>query len=91
MFSNGSDSSISLVTVIPSFTISGAPNFFSNKTLRPLGPRVTRTASARALTPASSARRDSSSKETILAIRLPLKASLLAIHLVNLALKGEEC
>ena len=60
MFSNGSSSSISLAMVTPSLVISGAPNFLSSTTLRPLGPRVTFTVSARTLTPASSALRASS-------------------------------
>src|SRR2546422_8136923 len=46
MFSSGSFSSISLATVTPSFVIVGEPNFLSRTTLRPLGPRVTLTASA---------------------------------------------
>ncbi len=46
MFSSGSESSISLATVTPSFVIVGAPNFLSMTTFRPLGPRVTFTASA---------------------------------------------
>jgi chaperonin GroEL (HSP60 family) len=45
-------SSISFATVTPSLVMVGDPNFFSMTTLRPLGPRVTFTASARALTPA---------------------------------------
>ena len=51
MFWNGSSNSISLATVTPSFVIWGAPNFFSIITLRPLGPRVTLTASANSSTP----------------------------------------
>ncbi len=51
MFSNLSSSSISLATVTPSLVISGAPKDFSSTTLRPFGPRVTLTASARVLTP----------------------------------------
>ncbi len=47
MFSNLSASSISLATVTPSLVIRGAPNDLSRTTLRPLGPRVTLTASAR--------------------------------------------
>ena len=67
-FSNGSSSSISLAMVTPSFTTSGAPNFFSSTTLRPLGPMVTLTASARALTPRSREAREASEKESSLAI-----------------------
>ena len=51
MFSSGSFSSISLATVTPSLVMLGPPNFFSRTTLRPLGPRVTFTASASWLTP----------------------------------------
>src|SRR6266849_379724 len=51
MFSSGSCRSISLATVTPSLVIVGDPNFLSRMTLRPLGPRVTFTASAKWLTP----------------------------------------
>src|SRR6516225_6080466 len=51
MFSNLSSSSISLATVTPSLVTVGAPKLFSSTTLRPLGPSVTVTASARTLTP----------------------------------------
>src|SRR6516164_8145958 len=47
MFSNLFSSSISLATVTPSLVTRGAPNDLSSTTLRPLGPSVTRTASAR--------------------------------------------
>src|SRR5664279_4303034 len=60
MFSSGSFSSISLATVTPSLVMSGEPNFFSITTLRPLGPRVTFTASARTFTPRRMDCRDSS-------------------------------
>src|SRR5271169_4908955 len=60
MFSSGSFSSISLATVTPSLVMSGEPNFFSITTLRPLGPRVTFTASARTFTPLRIDCRDSS-------------------------------
>src|SRR5271170_756654 len=53
MFSNLSESSISLATVTPSLVMRGAPNDFSITTLRPLGPSVTFTASARMSTPRS--------------------------------------
>ena len=53
MFSNLSESSISLATVTPSLVIRGAPKLFSSTTLRPLGPSVTFTASARMVTPLS--------------------------------------
>src|ERR1700741_5646419 len=60
MFSSGSLRSISLATVTPSLVMTGEPNFLSRTTLRPLGPRVTLTASARRLTPRRIACRDSS-------------------------------
>src|SRR5262249_6379246 len=51
MFSNLFSSSISLATVTPSFVTVGAPHDFSITTLRPRGPRVTRTAFASLSTP----------------------------------------
>src|SRR5947209_1459376 len=51
MFSNLSLSSISFATDTPSLVTVGAPNERSRTTLRPLGPRVTLTASARMFTP----------------------------------------
>ncbi len=62
IFSYGSSSSISLAMDTPSLVIVGAPHFFSRTTLRPFGPRVTRTASASLFMPRSRARRASSSK-----------------------------
>src|SRR6266511_1248058 len=59
MFSNGSGSSISLATVTPSWLTVGAPYFLSSATLRPLGPNVVLTASARVSTPILSRRRAS--------------------------------
>ncbi len=53
MFSNLSASSISLATVTPSLVMRGAPNDLSITTLRPFGPSVTFTASARMSTPRS--------------------------------------
>src|SRR3954469_6416661 len=46
----------------PSLVIVGAPHFFSRTTLRPLGPRVTLTASASVFIPRSRPRRASSLK-----------------------------
>src|SRR5205809_2568621 len=60
MFSSGSFRSISLATVTPSLVMVGDPNFLSRTTLRPLGPRVTFTASASWLTPRRIAWRDCS-------------------------------
>src|SRR5271155_1939237 len=60
MFSSALLNSISLATVAPSLVIVGDPNFFSMTTLRPLGPSVTFTASARVFTPRRIAWRESS-------------------------------
>ena len=65
----GSSSSISRAIVTPSLVMTGGPNDLSMTTLRPLGPSVTLTVSASLSTPRSSARRASSSKLRILAIR----------------------
>src|SRR5215216_3572545 len=46
----------------PSLVMVGAPHFFSRTTLRPLGPRVTLTASASVFMPRSRPRRASSLK-----------------------------
>src|SRR2546425_2143388 len=51
MFSNLSSSSISFATVTPSLVTLGGPKDFSRTTLRPRGPSVTVTASARTFTP----------------------------------------
>ena len=67
MFSNLSSSWISLATVTPSLVIVGAPNDFSRTTLRPFGPRVTVTASARMRTPARTLFRASAPNLTIFA------------------------
>src|SRR5207245_6099541 len=64
MFSNLSASSISFATVTPSLVTLGAPHDFSSTTLRPRGPRVTVTASARMLTPRSTLARASSPNRT---------------------------
>src|SRR6478735_5613914 len=55
--------------VTPSFVMVGAPHFLSMTTLRPFGPRVTLTALASLSTPASRARRASSSNLSSLVIR----------------------
>src|SRR5688572_23686695 len=72
MFSNLFSSSISLATVTPSLVTVGAPHDFSMTTLRPRGPRVTLTASARVFTPRSISARARSSN------RISLAAMLLA-------------
>src|SRR6267143_3790336 len=51
MFWTRSGSSISLATVTPSLVTVGGPNDFSSTTLRPLGPKLTATASESVLTP----------------------------------------
>src|SRR5712692_8676781 len=60
MFSKASSSWISLATVTPSCVTVGAPNFLSRATLRPFGPRVVLTASARISVPRLSDARASS-------------------------------
>src|SRR5699024_11571684 len=52
----------------PSLVMVGAPQLFSKTTLRPFGPRVTFTASARVLRPLSRPRRAASPKALIFAI-----------------------
>ena len=71
MFSNGSSSSMSRAIVTPSLVIVGEPNFLSRTTLRPLGPIVTLTASARRSMPFLSERRAVSSKMSCLAKVMP--------------------
>ena len=61
MFSNGSSSSISLLTVTPSLVTVGPPNDLLIITLRPRGPSVMATASASLSTPASILARAASS------------------------------
>ena len=51
MLASLSSSSISLATVTPSLVTVGAPHDFSMMTLRPRGPSVTLTVSARMLSP----------------------------------------
>ena len=67
MFSNLSASSISLATATPSLVMRGAPKLLSSTTLRPFGPSVTLTASARMSTPRSMRSRASPLKRTSLA------------------------
>ncbi|MNL48510.1 hypothetical protein D3C87_1713760 [compost metagenome] len=68
MFSIGSFRSISLATVTPSLVMLGEPNFLSITTLRPRGPNVTLTASARVSTPRLILSRASVSKNIFLDI-----------------------
>src|ERR1043166_9741901 len=63
--------------VTPSVVMVGAPRFLSRTTLRPFGPSVMATASASLSTPASSARRASSSNFRIFAAIEPPRPSLL--------------
>src|SRR6218665_916890 len=88
IFSYGSSSSISLAMDTPSFVIVGAPHFFSSTTLRPRGPRVTLTASARMLRPRSRPRRASSSKAMIFAMRFVVPPGR---RRVGLALRVRKC
>src|SRR5262245_45237576 len=81
MFSNLSASSISLATVTPSFVMFGAPQDFSSTTLRPRGPRVTVTASAKMFTPLSTLARASSLNRTIFAAMVLAPLSLLSTFL----------
>src|SRR5262245_3261613 len=80
MFWNLSSSSISLATVTPSLVTVGAPHDFSMTTLRPRGPRVTLTASARVFTPTRMRERALSSN----------RMSLAAMCLVSLLLDDPE-
>ncbi|KAH3687420.1 hypothetical protein WICPIJ_001597 [Wickerhamomyces pijperi] len=59
MFSNLSFKVIDLATVTPSLVIFGEPKSCSIKTLRPFGPKVTETASAKVSTPFKRAARPS--------------------------------
>src|SRR3954452_2067545 len=61
--------------VTPSLVMVGAPHFLSMTTLRPFGPSVTLTTSARASTPRCSASRASVSNDRILAITPSLELS----------------
>ncbi len=90
IFSYGSSRSISLAMDTPSLVIVGAPHFFSKTTLRPLGPRVTLTASASTFIPRSSARRASSSNEIIFAMRVFLSETAV-IRFSELSLSWGEC
>ncbi len=67
MFSNLSCNSISFATETPSLVTVGAPKDLSSTTLRPLGPSVVLTASAKMLIPANMRWRASSPNFTSLA------------------------
>src|SRR5271169_5699815 len=76
MFSNLSASSISLATVTPSLVIRGAPKLLSSTTLRPFGPSVIFTASARMSTPRNMRARASPPNLTSLAAMCRFPSSL---------------
>src|SRR3954452_126276 len=80
MFSNGSSSSMSRAIVTPSLVIVGEPNFLSRTTLRPFGPIVTRTASARRSMPFLRLRRAVSSKISCLAKSESLRCRLRVVR-----------
>src|SRR5215469_11813742 len=86
IFSNGLSSEISFATVTPSWVTLGAPNFLSRATLRPLGPRVDLTASAKISMPFLSERRASSSNTSCFAIRFNLSLYYLANNRENVIL-----
>ena len=67
MFWNLSFNSTSLATDTPSLVTVGPPKLRSNTTLRPLGPKVTLTASAKTLTPSTIFARAASPNNTCLA------------------------
>ena len=77
IFSKWSSNSISLAMVTPSLVIRGEPNDFSRTTLRPLGPKVTLTVSARMSTPRTMAARASAENLISFTIFLPLTLRLL--------------
>mmetsp|Transcript_56366 Transcript_56366/g.114838 ORF Transcript_56366/g.114838 Transcript_56366/m.114838 type:complete len:223 (+) Transcript_56366:1213-1881(+) len=71
-------SSMDLATVTPSLVILGAPKDWSSRALRPLGPRVTCTASASWFTPASIRARASAPKRTSLAAKARMEPQRVA-------------
>src|SRR3954447_6178718 len=88
MFSSAFPRSISLATVTPSLVMVGDPNFLSMMTLRPLGPRVTLTASANWLTPRRIACRDWSPYVICFAMLLVSVDALLVVRRLVVALRG---
>src|SRR5450432_894081 len=93
-FANLSSSSISLATVTPSLVTVGAPHDFSMTTLRPRGPRVALTVSARMLTPSRIRERPASSNRISLADMLfswlPILAELLFDDAEDVILAQDE-
>src|SRR5512136_1857484 len=93
MFSNLFSSSISLATVTPSLVTVGEPHDFSITTLRPRGPSVAFTASARMFTPARILSRPFSSKRISFApisYLLDLRGRLLLHHAEDLVLAEQQ-
>src|SRR5579872_7270261 len=89
MFSNLSLSSISLATVTPSLVIRGAPNDLSRTTLRPFGPSVTLTASARMSTPRMM--RSRASRENLTSFAAMILASTFYANLeVEMAVRSAD-
>src|SRR5215472_2505754 len=76
IFSNLSLSSISFATVTPSLVIRGAPKLLSRTTLRPLGPKVTLTASVSTSMPCSMRSRASVPSRMSLAAMIVLPSVL---------------
>src|SRR5512137_1571379 len=88
MFSKRFSSSISLATVTPSLVMVGEPKLFSMTTLRPFGPRVAFTASARVFTPLRIASRARWSNSSSLDAMWVSPCALEGV--VGLALDGRE-
>ncbi|CAB4840069.1 unannotated protein [freshwater metagenome] len=88
IFSHGSSKSISFAIETPSLVIVGAPHFFSRTTLRPRGPSVTLTASAKMFIPRSNPRRASSLKAICFAMSC---AHFPLISVGALSLAPREC
>src|SRR5262245_14561749 len=80
MFWNLFSSSISLATVTPSLVTVGAPHDFSITTLRPRGPRVTRTALASVFRPLAISPRAFVEKIRSLAAIVPVLLDLVRIR-----------
>src|SRR5688572_8337060 len=90
-FANLSSSSISFATVTPSFVTVGAPHDFSMTTLRPRGPSVALTVSARMLTPSRMRERPASSNRiSLAAIGFSLLAYLLFDDAEDVILAQDE-
>ena len=79
MFSNLSANSISFATDTPSLVMVGEPKALSKTTLRPFGPKVTRTASARIFTPLTMRLRAESPNFTSLAAMSKIPSSKIGL------------